>query len=113
VRLTHQPTSDAAKRGWSLTTEAGHAVGHCLMSPRGGWRREDRDVAGARTASGNYDRAKAQRLFWGTRFWRWCARCSARSRQREALSRLDDRLLEDIGVTRQQANAEAAKPFWK
>ena len=65
------------------------------------------------TASGNYDRAKTQRLFWGTRFWRWCAWCSARSRQREALSRLDDRLLEDIGVTRQQANAEAAKPFWK
>ena len=65
------------------------------------------------TASGNYDTAKTQRWFWGTRFWRWCARCSARSRQREALSRLDDRLLEDIGVTRQQANAEATKPFWK
>jgi uncharacterized protein YjiS (DUF1127 family) len=64
-------------------------------------------------ASGNHDRAKTQRLFWGTRFWRWCARCSARSRQREALSKLDDRLLDDIGVTRQQANAEAAKPFWK
>jgi uncharacterized protein YjiS (DUF1127 family) len=29
------------------------------------------------------------------------------------LSDLDDRLLEDIGVTRQQANVEAAKPFWK
>jgi uncharacterized protein YjiS (DUF1127 family) len=65
------------------------------------------------TASGNYDRAKTQRLFWGTRFWRWCARCSARSRQREALSSLDDRALKDIGMTRQQANAEAAKPFWK
>jgi uncharacterized protein YjiS (DUF1127 family) len=48
-----------------------------------------------------------------TRLWLWCARCSARSRQREALSRLDDRLLEDIGVTREQAKAEAAKPFWK
>jgi uncharacterized protein YjiS (DUF1127 family) len=44
---------------------------------------------------------------------RWCARCSARSRQRQALSQLDDRLLEDIGVTRQQAIAEAAKSFWK
>jgi uncharacterized protein YjiS (DUF1127 family) len=65
------------------------------------------------TASGNYNRAKTQRLFWGTRFWRWCARCSARSRQREALSSLDDRALKDIGMTRQQANAEAAKPFWK
>jgi uncharacterized protein YjiS (DUF1127 family) len=50
---------------------------------------------------------------WGAQVWRWCARCRARSRQREALSGLDDHLLEDIGVTRQQANAEAAKPFWK
>lgn len=49
---------------------------------------------------------------WGT-FWRWCARCSSRARQREALSSLDDRLLDDIGVTRQQANVEAAKPFWE
>jgi uncharacterized protein YjiS (DUF1127 family) len=64
-------------------------------------------------AAGNYDRAKTQRLFWGTRFWRWCARCSERSRQGEALSRLDDGELADIGVTRQQANAEVAKPFWK
>ena len=59
------------------------------------------------------DRAQHRSDLWGTWFWRWCARCSARSRQREALSTLDDRLLEDIGVTRQQANAEAAKPFWK
>jgi len=65
------------------------------------------------TAYGSYDRANTQRLTRGTRFWRWCAGCSARSRQREALSTLDDRLLEDIGVTRQQANAEAAKPLWK
>lgn len=64
-------------------------------------------------AYGSYDRANIQRLTWGTRFRRWCALCSTRSRQREALSTLEDRLLEDIGVTRQQANAEAAKPFWK
>lgn len=50
---------------------------------------------------------------WGARLWRWCARCSARSRQRKALSSLDDRLLEDIGVTQQQASAEVAKPFWE
>ena len=70
-------------------------------------------TAGKRSCSQSYSRARIQRLFWGTRFWRWCARCSARSRQREALSRLDDHLLKDIGVMRQQANAEAAKPFWK
>jgi uncharacterized protein YjiS (DUF1127 family) len=52
-------------------------------------------------------------LFWRTRFLYWCVWCSDRSRQRDALSKLDDRLLRDIGVTRQQADAEAAKPFWK
>ena len=50
---------------------------------------------------------------WHPWFWRWIVRCSAVSRQRAALSSLDDRLLDDIGVTRQQANAEAAKPFWR
>jgi uncharacterized protein YjiS (DUF1127 family) len=33
------------------------------------------------------------------------------SRQRRALSELDDRLLRDIGLTRAQAQREAAKPF--
>jgi uncharacterized protein YjiS (DUF1127 family) len=65
------------------------------------------------TASANDNTAKTQRLFWGTRFWRWCARCSARSREQQALAQLDDDALKDIGVTRQQAIAEAAKPFWK
>jgi uncharacterized protein YjiS (DUF1127 family) len=59
------------------------------------------------------NRVESQRLFWGARFWHWCARCSARSRQRQALSTLDDRLLDDIGVTQQEANAEVAKPFWR
>jgi uncharacterized protein YjiS (DUF1127 family) len=34
------------------------------------------------------------------------------SHQRRALAELDDRLLLDIGLTRQQAEREAAKPFW-
>ena len=50
---------------------------------------------------------------WGLRLLDWCARCSERSRQRQALAELDDHHLKDIGVTRQQAIAEAAKPFWK
>jgi uncharacterized protein YjiS (DUF1127 family) len=54
-----------------------------------------------------------RRLGWGLRFLRWCAWCSARSRQRQALAELDDRLLRDIGKTRPEAMAEAAKPFWK
>jgi uncharacterized protein YjiS (DUF1127 family) len=35
-----------------------------------------------------------------------------RKRQRQALAELDDRLLEDIGLTRRQAEEEANKPFW-
>src|SRR5262245_51222390 len=70
---------------------------------------------GRRTApaSGNCDTAKTQQVFWGTRFLRWYARCSARSSERQALAQLDDDALKDIGVTREQADAEAAKPFWK
>ncbi|MCA6119177.1 DUF1127 domain-containing protein [Bradyrhizobium sp. WSM 1738] len=50
---------------------------------------------------------------WGLRFLDWCAQCSERSRQRQALAELDDHHLKDIGKTRQEAMAEAAKPFWK
>jgi uncharacterized protein YjiS (DUF1127 family) len=35
-----------------------------------------------------------------------------RSRQRRALAELDDRLLDDIGITRSQAQSEVARPFW-
>jgi len=34
-------------------------------------------------------------------------------RQRRILLELDDRLLRDIGRTREQAKCEARKPFWK
>lgn len=37
----------------------------------------------------------------------------ARARQRAELARLDARELKDIGISRAQAEAEAAKPFWK
>ena len=37
----------------------------------------------------------------------------ARARQREALAALDDRLLDDIGLTRAQARSEFDKPFWR
>ena len=36
-----------------------------------------------------------------------------RANQRTALAALDDRLLEDIGLTREQARAECDKPFWR
>jgi len=36
-----------------------------------------------------------------------------KARQRAALKNLDDRMLKDIGLTREQAMREARKPFWK
>lgn len=36
-----------------------------------------------------------------------------RARQRNALARLDDRDLRDIGITRVEAARECGKPFWK
>lgn len=45
--------------------------------------------------------------------WQWIAAAGARRRQRQALARLDARLLRDIGLDAGQARAEAAKPFWR
>lgn len=36
-----------------------------------------------------------------------------RVRQRHELSLLDDHILQDIGLTREQVEAEARKPFWR
>jgi uncharacterized protein YjiS (DUF1127 family) len=36
-----------------------------------------------------------------------------RSRERQVLSELDDRMLRDIGVTRAEVYREATKPFWR
>ena len=36
-----------------------------------------------------------------------------RARQRGCLAELDGRLLEDIGVSREQALTESDKPFWR
>lgn len=44
---------------------------------------------------------------------RWLAAAYRRRQQRRALAQLDDRLLRDIGVDRQDALLEAAKPFWR
>ena len=35
-----------------------------------------------------------------------------RARQREALGKLSDRMLRDIGISRASAEREAGKPFW-
>jgi len=35
-----------------------------------------------------------------------------RARSRDTLARMDDRMLADIGLTRAEAESEAARPFW-
>ena len=37
----------------------------------------------------------------------------ARAGTRRKLAELDDRILRDIGLTRQDVDREAAKPFWR
>lgn len=51
--------------------------------------------------------APASALF--DRLWQWCER----SRQRRALLRLDSRMLKDIGISRCDAEQEAAKWFYQ
>jgi len=51
----------------------------------------------------------------GRQLYAWAGVVSTwlqRSHQRRALAELDDRMLRDIGLTRLQAQREAAKPFW-
>jgi uncharacterized protein YjiS (DUF1127 family) len=43
--------------------------------------------------------------------WLWT--CAERSAQRRALAELDNHRLLDIGRTREEAQAEAGKPFWR
>lgn len=53
---------------------------------------------------------------WGRICWRPAARLLRlhdRQLQRRVLLELDDRMLADIGVTREQAEAEGRKPFWR
>lgn len=43
----------------------------------------------------------------------WARRCAERVRQRRALARLDDRLLRDVGLRREDVQSEMARPFWR
>lgn len=43
----------------------------------------------------------------------WAGRRAAMAGGRRALKGMDARLLRDIGVSREQALREAAKPFWR
>jgi uncharacterized protein YjiS (DUF1127 family) len=44
---------------------------------------------------------------------RTCGRLWQRRRERQALLELDDRLLADVGVSREQAERQARKWFWQ
>ena len=63
-----------------------------------------------------YD-AKQQAHDWLRSFTFECVRLIAnsadRTRQRRALADLNDRMLSDIGITRDQARRESAMPFWR
>jgi uncharacterized protein YjiS (DUF1127 family) len=50
---------------------------------------------------------------WLARALLWLRRGLARARERQALARLSDRELRDIGVTRYEARHEANKPWWR
>ena len=47
-------------------------------------------------------------VLWDT-LWLW----QARAAQRAKLAGLEDRALKDFGVSRAEADHEAAKPFWR
>jgi uncharacterized protein YjiS (DUF1127 family) len=47
-----------------------------------------------------------------TRVWNTLSLWSNRAQQRTQLAELSWEQLEDIGITRESARAEAAKPFW-
>ncbi len=50
---------------------------------------------------------------WPDRAVETLARWTARARQRRGLRELPDALLRDLGLSREQAETEAAKPFWR
>ena len=61
--------------------------------------------SGRRTATGRSD--------WMRKALRKIGVWLERSRQRHVLAELDARLLQDVGLSRDTAAREAAKPFWR
>ncbi|SIO56638.1 Uncharacterized conserved protein YjiS, DUF1127 family [Rhodovulum sp. ES.010] len=60
---------------------------------------------------GTYTRQTARRVDLSGLFHRFLLGLGA-ARQRRRLAELDDALLRDIGLTREQARAEARRPIW-
>lgn len=49
---------------------------------------------------------------WALRFLKRLLAANALHRQQQALLRLDDHMLSDIGLTRSEAQTEANRPVW-
>jgi uncharacterized protein YjiS (DUF1127 family) len=61
------------------------------------------------------DQATAKRFAWPSALFgliKTIANWIERRRQLQALTELDDHLLNDVGLSREQARREAARPFW-
>ena len=62
------------------------------------------------TASRSPRQTSANPLLWlYALLYQW----QARAEQRSHLAEIEDRLLDDAGLTRADADREAAKPFWR
>ena len=67
--------------------------------------------AATQTLIGQPDRRR--QATWRSELSAWIRLCLARRRQRRALGQLDERLLADVGLTRQQAAREARRACWR
>lgn len=63
--------------------------------------------------TGHSGRDLARGTEFGRRLGSWLVLAYRRRQQRRALGQLDDRLLRDIGIDREDVLLEAAKPFWR
>ncbi|MCA1442408.1 DUF1127 domain-containing protein [Ensifer sp. IC4062] len=69
-------------------------------------------AAPARKARFTYEhQGLARNVF--SRLWHYYCALAAKRRSRRALEELSEHLLEDIGVTEEEARREAAVPFWR
>ena len=68
---------------------------------------------GAKACSFSADLGAGQASTWLGRIAASVDRALQRRRQRNALLELDDRRLNDIGLTRDRAREESRKPLWR
>ena len=81
----------------------------------GGEHADHRSVSAARNLSGEAAGPANERrpIHPLVAAWLLVALWIGRMRQRRALAELDDKMLQDIGITRYDAARECGKPFWR